>query len=412
MKGLLERAQAYDKSDPLASHQSAFCLPPSVVYLDGNSLGPVSANAKHFLNDCVEQQWQTELIGSWNTHQWITIPQRVGASLAPLLGAEPHELISCDSISVNLFKLLSHIVNSCAERDTVLVQRGNFPTDNYVAQGLAQLTSGRITLKEVDTADLSRHLDTRVAAVVMSQVNYKTGERYDIADICEHAHRYGALMLCDLAHSAGVLKLDLHQLKVDFAVGCGYKFLNGGPGAPGFIYVAKRHHNHLQPALTGWMGHRRPFDFEADYRPAHGVTGLLTGTPPILSMAALLGALEDFKGCAMENLEAKAHALGDFFLTALAELGIANQLTLITPTDHARRAAQLSFEHPEAYGLCQALIEAGVIGDFRAPRILRFGLSPLFLSFTDVLHAAEILQRILASQSYRDPKYTERKAVT
>lgn len=411
MIDIQQHALRLDEHDALKSYKARFELPEATIYLDGNSLGPLSIAALQALNTCARDQWGKDLIKSWNIHDWIGLPQRIGAALAPLLGATQDQLIVCDSISVNLFKLLTRVL-SASERKRVLLQADNFPTDNYVAQGLAEFARGDILLSYHQTNDIVEHLDSDVAAVVLSHVNYKTGERYDIKTICQHAHQTGALVICDLAHSAGVLNVDLHAWQVDFAVGCGYKYLNGGPGAPGFIYAARPDALIGRSALQGWMGHQAPFAFDHAYSQASDMRSFLVGTPPVLSMAALLGALTDFQGITLLQLEQKALALGDLFLTSLSNLGLDKELRLGTPREHAQRGAQLSFEHEHAYALCQALIAEGVIGDFRAPNVLRFGFSPLFLSFADVVEAALKLHEIVRCKSYLDTRFLRRNTVT
>lgn len=411
MIDIQQQALRLDEHDALKSYKARFELPEATIYLDGNSLGPLSIAALQALNTCARDQWGKDLIKSWNIHDWIGLPQRIGAALAPLLGATQDQLIVCDSVSVNLFKLLTRIL-SASERNRVLLQADNFPTDNYVAQGLAEFARGDIFLSYHQTNDIVEHLDSDVAAVVLSHVNYKTGERYDIKTICQHAHQTGALVICDLAHSAGVLNVDLQAWQVDFAVGCGYKYLNGGPGAPGFIYAARPDALIGRSALQGWMGHQAPFAFDHAYSQASDMRSFLVGTPPVLSMTALLGALTDFQGITLLQLEQKALALGDLFLTSLSNLGLDKELRLVTPREHAQRGAQLSFEHEHAYALCQALIAEGVIGDFRAPNVLRFGFSPLFLSFADVVEAALKLREIVRWKSYLDERFLRRNTVT
>lgn len=411
MIDIKQQALRLDEHDALKAYRARFDLPEATIYLDGNSLGPLSIAALQALNTCARDQWGKDLIKSWNVHDWIGLPQRIGAALAPLLGAKQDQLIVCDSISVNLFKLLTRIL-SASERKRVLLQTDNFPTDNYVAQGLAEFARGDILLSYHQTSDIVEHLDSDVAAVVLSHVNYKTGERYDIKTICQQAHQTGAIVICDLAHSAGVLDVDLHAWQVDFAVGCGYKYLNGGPGAPGFIYAARPEALIGRSALQGWMGHQSPFAFDHSYSQASDMRSFLVGTPPVLSMAALLGALTDFQELTLPQLEQKALALGDLFLRSLSDLGLDEEIRLVTPTEHAQRGAQLSFEHDNAYALCQALIAEGVIGDFRAPNVLRFGFSPLFLSFADVVEAALKLHEIVRCKSYLDERFLRRNTVT
>lgn len=408
---LQANAQKLDQSDALAAHRAKFSLPKGVIYLDGNSLGPPSKAALATLRESAQEQWATDLIKSWNTHDWIGLPQRTGALIAPLIGAKAEQVIVCDSISVNLFKILSGIVRD-SDRPILLLQKDNFPTDNYVAQGLAHFTRGQVHLRYASAEELPQAMDDDVAAVLLSHVHYRTGERYDLKTIVESAHAAGAQVVCDLAHSAGVLDVRLNDWSVDFAVGCGYKFLNGGPGAPGFVFAQRTDKAAGMSALQGWMGHKAPFEFTADQQTASEMRGFLVGTPPILSMSALLGALSDFDRITPRELESKARALSDTFLAALDELKLSQILPLISPRDPDERGAQLSFAHPDAHAIAQALIAVGVIGDFRAPNVLRFGFSPLFLSFADMVDAALKLKEVMDTQIYIEKRFQTKNKVT
>jgi kynureninase len=405
------KAEQLDQSDPLSIHRAKFSLPKDVIYLDGNSLGPPSKTALAMLEESARTQWAADLIKSWNSHDWISLPQRVGASIAPLIGANAEQVIACDSISVNLFKILSAIIRG-SDRTTILLQEDNFPTDNYVAQGLGQFTQGKVRLRYAPPDQLTQALDDDVAALLLSHVHYRTGERYDLEAIAKFAHASGAKIIADLAHSAGVLDLRLNDWDVDFAVGCGYKFLNGGPGAPGFVFAKASAEAAATSALQGWMGHDSPFEFKAEQKTASGMKGFLVGTPPILSMSALMGALSDFEGIPLIELESKALALGHTFLTALDQLELLEALPLLSPIVQEKRGAQLSFSHPDAYAISQALISEGVIGDFRAPNVLRFGFSPLFLSFADTVNAALKLKEIMDNQIYTQKRFETKNKVT
>ena len=404
---------ALDASDPLAGSRDRFLLPEGKIYLNGNSLGPLPVAAVQRARETVERQWGDDLITSWNRHHWIDLPLTSGEKIAPLIGAAPGQVICCDSISVNLFKLLSQCLAMRPGRQVVLSQQDNFPTDLYVAQGLSELLrSERCELRLQTSDSLVAALDDNVAVLMLTQVNFRDGSVHDIAALTRAAHEAGALVIWDLAHSAGVLPLAMDTWEVDFAVGCGYKYLNGGPGAPAFIYANKRHHDLPGPFLQGWMGHKAPFEFDAHFVPAAGVSAYLTGTPPILSLAVLDAALDQFADIDMQQLFDKSQALSRLFMSLVrAEPGLA-QLKLLTPKDDARRGGQLAYSHPHAYGICQALAASGVIADFRSPDVLRLGFSPLFLRFRDIAGAVRSLADIVARQSYLAPEFKRRNRVT
>jgi kynureninase len=403
---------AIDAADGLAPLREAFALPPGLIYLDGNSLGALPRRTAGRVAETIENQWGEGLVGSWNAHDWIGAPARIGAKIAPLIGAAPHEVIVTDSTSVNLFKLVCGALGLRPDRRVILTEVGNFPTDLYVLQGIASLLSGRVELRVRPRAELAEAIDADTAAVVLTHVHYKTAERWPMAEVTARAHERGALAVWDLSHSAGALALDLHAADADLAVGCGYKYLNGGPGAPSFVFVAERWHQALASPLSGWMGHAAPFDFVDDYRPAPGVRRQLCGTPGILGLAALEAGIGVFAGVDMTALEAKGLALGDAFINLVeTRCGFAG-LVLASPREAARRGSHVSFRHPDGYAIIQALIARGVIGDFRAPDILRFGFAPLYLRFADVWDAVEALRDVLASAEYRDPRFTRRGAVT
>lgn len=402
-----------DAADPLAPLRDRFQLPQGKIYLNGNSLGPLPVVAVQRARDTVEKQWGDDLVTSWNRHQWIDLPVTVGEKIAPLLGAAPGQVICCDSISVNLFKLLAQCLALRPGRPVVLSQTDNFPTDLYVAQGLSELLdSQRCELRMVEAAQLATALDESVAVLMLTQVNFRDGSVHDIAALTRAAHAVGALVIWDLAHSAGVLPLYLDDWQVDFAVGCGYKYLNGGPGAPAFIYANRRHHDLPGPFLQGWMGHQAPFQFDPTYQSAPGVAAYLTGTPPILSLAVLDAALELFSEVEMEQLYIKSLSLSQLFMDLVAAQPELADLTLLTPNRDARRGGQLAVAHPQAYGICQALAGAGVIADFRSPDVLRLGFSPLFLRHTDIAAAVDSLVRIVSKETYLDPAFQHRNKVT
>ena len=400
-----------DADDPLASLRDRFGLPDGVIYLDGNSLGPPLRTARAAMDAVIAAQWGADLIASWNNHDWIGLPERLGARIAPLIGAAPDEVIVGDSVSVNLFKLIAAACRARPERRTILTEPGNFPTDLYIAQGVAGMMPDRRVRTEPAAAIVDA-IDEDTALVLLTHVHYKSGRRHDMTAITAAAHVKGALVLWDLSHSTGAIAVDLVASHADLAVGCGYKFLNGGPGAPGFLYVAKRLQGELQSPLAGWMGHAAPFDFDDQYRPAEGMQRFLCGTPPILAMAALDHALTVFDSIDMALVEGKATALGDFYIALVEQRCAAFGFELASPRAGAARGAHVSFAHPHAYAICQALIARGVIGDFRAPDVLRMGFAPLTTRFIDVWRAVDLLREVMATRAWGDPAYAVRRKVT
>ena len=389
-----------DAADPLAAFRARFTLPPGVIYVDGNSLGPTPAATRARIDAAIEREWGEGLIRSWNDQDWIGAPARVGAKIARLIGAASDEVVVADSTSVNLFRLLAAALRARPGRKVILTEGGNFPTDLYVAQGLADLLPGGEALALAPEA-VEGAIDETVAVVMLTHVHYKTAERRDMAAITAAAHRAGALILWDLSHSAGAIEVDLGACDADLAVGCGYKFLNGGPGAPAFLFVARRLQEELRSPLTGWMGHAAPFDFVDDYRPAFGIDRFLCGTPPILGLLALEVGIDLALKADMTAVAAKSAALWDLFAgqveTRLAGCGF----SLITPRNAQVRGSHIAFTHPQAYAIVQALIARGVIGDFRDPDVMRFGITPLYLGFEDIWRAVEILAEVMATEAWR-----------
>ncbi len=399
-----DEARALDARDPLAAYRARFTLPADTLYLDGNSLGALPAHVPAALADAASRQWADRLIRSWN-EGWFDAPARVGARIAPLIGAAPDEVIVGDSTSIHLFKLIVAALRLDPTRRTVLSEAGNFPTDLHIAEGAVACVPGA-RLRVVAREDLAAALDDDTALLLLTHVHYKTAARFDMPDWTARAHAAGALILWDLSHSVGAVPIDLAD--ADLAVGSTYKYLNGGPGAPAFLYVAKRWQDRLESPLSGWMGHAAPFAFEDGYRPAPGMARWRTGTPGILSMTALDAALDLWDGIDMAALAAKSAAL----FTILADAGAALGLDCVTPVDPAQRGSHISFRHPQAYAVAQALIARGVIGDFRDPDILRLGLTPLYLSHEDVWRAGNILREIIETRDWDRPIYAERLPVT
>ena len=402
------RAADFDAADPLAGFRARFTLPEGVIYLDGNSLGALPRATPGALARVVEQEWGEGLIRSWNEAGWFDMASRVGGKIAPLVGAGPNEVIACDSTSVNLFKLIAAALAMRPGRKVVLSEPGNFPTDLYMIAGLEAQGLAERRLAERDK--LAEALDGDVALLMLTHAHYKTGALHDMAALTRAAHEAGALVLWDLSHSTGALPVDLNAVDADFAVGCGYKYLCGGPGAPAFAFVAARHQTSLQQPLTGWFGHAAPFAFSDDYAGAPGIERLQCGTPPVLGLAALEVGVDLIAEIGVHRLYAKSQALSEFFLESLMAHDVA--LELVSPPRAAERGSQLSFRHPEAYAICQALIARGVIGDFRAPDVLRLGFAPAYLSFADMAAAARHVAEVLASGEWQREEFNQRAAVT
>jgi kynureninase len=408
-----------DRRDVLAPLREQFELPDGVIYLDGNSLGVLPKATHSRVQQVIQQEWGRDLIRSWNSAGWIDMPQRVGDKIARLVGAGPGELVVADSTSVNLYKVLSAALAithaGATGRSRIVSERTNFPTDLYIAESLARERGLELVLAEAD--EIEALLDARVAVLMLTHVNYRTGRMHDMAKLTRSAHAAGALAIWDLAHSAGAVPVDLKADDADFAVGCGYKYLNGGPGAPAFAWVHPRHADRFRQPLSGWMGHAAPFDFDPHYRPAAGVARYLCGTPPVLSLAALecgvdtVLAAEPLGG--IEALRRKSLALGRLFVELVEACCAGHRLALVTPRDEAVRGSQICFAREEgAYAIVQALIARGVIGDFRAPDILRFGFTPLYTRFVDVCDAVEHLRQVLESGEWREARFNRRATVT
>lgn len=403
-----ERARELDAADPIAPFRERFVLPDGVIYLDGNSLGALPRSTMAAMERVVREEWGRGLIRSWNTASWFEMAKRIGDKIAPMIGAGPHEVIACDSTSVNLFKLIGAALDMRPGRRVVLSEPGNFPTDLYMVAGLERqgLAERRLAPREV----LAEALHDDVGLLMLTHVHYKTGAMHDMAALTEAAHEAGALVLWDLSHSTGAVPVDLTAVGADFAVGCGYKYLCGGPGAPAFAYVAERHHADLAQPLTGWFGHAAPFAFSDDYEAAPGVERLLCGTSPVLGLTALEVGVDLVAEIGIGRLHAKSRALSEFFLECLDAQSI--ELDLVSPGDSSARGSQLSFRHEHAYPICQALIARGVIGDFRAPDVLRFGFAPAYLSFIDMADAAYHLAEVLKRGEWRRDEFNRRAAVT
>ena len=417
-----------DADDPLRTLRDLFDLPPGVIYLDGNSLGALPRAVPARVAHVVAQQWGQDLIKSWNSAGWFALPRRVGDRIAPLIGAGGGEVVATDTTSINLYKVLSAALNIAAQdapgRRTIVSERSNFPTDLYIAEALCRERG--CTLKLIEPHEVAASLTPDVAVLMLTHVNYRTGALHDMAAITAAAHAAGALVVWDLCHSAGAVPVDLSGAQADFAVGCGYKYLNGGPGAPAFVWVHPRHVARCWQPLAGWWGHAQPFAFTPDYQPAMDITRYQCGTQPIVSLSALDCALDVFAAAeklgGMAALRAKSLALTDLFIDAVEAL-CPGAFTLVTPRAHARRGSQVCLTPTaqlpagSAYAIVQALIARGVIGDFRAgdaqqPDILRFGFTPLYLSFDNVLGAAQALAEVVRTREYAQARFHHKKAVT
>ncbi|WP_461414440.1 kynureninase [Gemmatimonas sp.] len=403
---------ALDAADPLAPFRARFTLPGYVIYLDGNSLGALPRDTPSRVASVMHDEWGTGLIRSWNSADWIGAPQRVGGKIAQLIGAQSHEVVVADSTSVNLHKLIVAALDARPDRHVVLSEPGNFPTDLYMAQTATRLVGHGRRLEVASRDTLVDQITSDTALVLLTHVHYKTADLFDMAAVTAAAHANGALVLWDLSHSVGAVPLDLNGCHADLAVGCGYKFLNGGPGAPAFLFVAERHHAALCSPMGGWMGHARPFAFVDDYEPAPGIDRFLCGTPPILAVAALESGVDLHLEVDMQVVAAKSRALAQLFIDRVEAQCAAYGVTLVGPPRGAPRGSHVSFRHDEGYAIMQALIARGVIGDFRAPDIMRFGLTPLYLRYADVAEAAEILTEVLRTEAWSADEYQVRHAVT
>jgi kynureninase len=396
----LTEAREADARDPLNVFRGRFVLPAGVLYMDGNSLGALPCAARDRMSQAVEIEWGQGLVRSWNDAQWIGAPQRIGAKIARLIGAAPHEVVVADSTSVVLFKLLVAALKARPRRRVILTETGNFPTDLYVAQGVAEMLPG-VEVRAVAADQVAAAIDQDTAVVMLTHVHYKTAARHDMAAITSKAHAAGAIALWDLSHTAGAIPVNLNSHSVDLAVGCGYKFLNGGPGAPAYAFVAERHQAALRSPITGWMGHAAAFAFSDDFRPDDGIARWLTGTPPVLSLLGMEAGIDMHLEVVPTVLADKCRALWELFAARLEARCGRFRFERITSADASRRGSHLSLTHPEGYRIMQALIARGVIGDFRAPDVLRFAITPLYQRFEDIWGAAEILADIMETEAWR-----------
>ena len=392
-----------------AAKKALFDLPEGVIYLDGNSLGPMVKTAPARMAQAMHE-WQDLLIRGWNKAGWMAQPALVGDRIAKLIGAPAGTVVLGDTLSIKVYQALASALEMNPKRRVILSDTGNFPSDLYMAEGLCRTLGGQYRLKTVAPEEVMSAIDDTVAVTLITEVDYRTGRRHDMAALTKRAHEMGALTVWDLAHSAGALAVDLTAAKADFAVGCTYKYLNSGPGGPAFIYVAPRHAEVARPALSGWLGHESPFDFELGYRPGRGIERMRVGTPPVLQLAALEAALDVWEGVDLAEVHHQSLRLQDQFIKGLETR--APMLQLNTPRSHLMRGSQVSFRHPEGYAIMQALIAEGVIGDFRAPDNLRFGFTPLYLDEDDVARAISVIGKVMEYSTWDKPEFKQRSKVT
>ena len=409
----LQELQQLDRDDPLRNYRSLFHLPEGVIYLDGNSLGPAPKEVFKKMEKVLHQEWAEDLIRSWNNAGWWELTDRLGSMVAKLIGADDDEVVVCDTTSVNLHKVLHAALSLKPGRNKVIAEADCFPSDLYVLEGVKSLHPDlEILLEGRDGSSIPEMLDEQVAAVLINHVDYRSGIIRDMENLTRQVQEFGGLAVWDLSHSAGVFPVQLNRCRVDFAVGCTYKYLNGGPGAPAYLYAASRHHAACNQPLSGWFGHARPFDFERHFDPDSGIRRFVCGTQPILSLRALQSGLEIYQDVSLQQVREKSMALTDLFIKLLKNECAAWELEIISPEDASQRGSQVAVSHPQGYAVMQALISRGVIGDFRAPNLMRFGFAPLFLSYQDIHDAVKQLKQILESEEWNQEAFLQKSKVT
>ena len=403
-----------DTLDPIKKAREEFSLPKDVIYFDGNSLGPLPKNTIKSLDSVIQREWGDGLVRSWNDENWINLPRSLGNQIAPLIGANEGEVIVVDSTSVNLFKVLSSALLLNKNRKVIVSESGNFPSDLYILEGVNNMfgESYERCLMDEGDEEIEKYIDSSTAVVVLSHINYKTGRITDIKKITTFAHEKGALVVWDISHSVGVLPMNLHDLGVDFAVGCTYKHLNGGPGAPGFLFVHSSLIEKVSQPLTGWLGHIKPFDFEVEYKPANDINKFICGTPPIIAYKAIESGLEIFKDLSIIEIREKSTKLSEMFIQLMKQECSEFGFTLFSPKNSEHRGSQISFLHENAYSIIQALISHGIIGDYREPNVMRFGISPLYMRFEDVWNAITCLREIMQTGEWQSEKFKNKNYVT
>lgn len=399
MKHDLHSIRTLDQHDPLRAMRARFRLPEGMVYLDGNSLGALPVTTSERMRALIEDQWGRNAIQGWRIHDWMGAPRRIGALIAPLIGAKPNEVVAADATSVNLFKLIVAALGAANGRSTIVSEPGNFPTDLYIIDGVRSAVRGS-QVRIVPAEQILEAIDEEVAVVVLTHVHYKTGRKHDMRAITRAAHAKGAFVIWDLSHSAGAVAVDLNGCEADMAVGCGYKYLNGGPGAPAYLFVAERLHRQLRSPLSGWIGHASPYEFRDDYVPAPDVSRFLCGTPAVLGFSALEEGIRQFEGVDFEALWIKSQALCSLYIDLMEQRCGGFGFDLVTPRDTALRGSHVSFAHPAASAICNTLIERGVVGDFRAPDILRMGFTPLYTRYEDVWRAVETIAQVMSERAF------------
>ena len=409
----LQELQQLDRDDPLRNYRSLFHLPEGVIYLDGNSLGPAPKEVFKKMEKVLHQEWAEDLIRSWNNAGWWELTDRLGSMVAKLIGADDDEVVVCDTTSVNLHKVLHAALSLKPGRNKVIAEADCFPSDLYVLEGVKSLRPDlEILLEGRDGSSIPEMLDEQVAAVLINHVDYRSGIIRDMENLTRQVQEFGGLAVWDLSHSAGIFPVQLNRCRVDFAVGCTYKYLNGGPGAPAYLYAASRHHAACNQPLSGWFGHARPFDFERHFDPDSGIRRFVCGTQPILSLRALQSGLEIYQDVSLQQVREKSMALTDLFIMLLKNECAAWELEIISPEDASQRGSQVAVSHPQGYAVMQALISRGVIGDFRAPNLMRFGFAPLFLSYQDIHDAVKQLKQILESEEWNQEAFLQKSKVT
>jgi kynureninase len=409
-RSVFERLVGLDAADPLQDRRHLFHLPQGITYLDGNSLGCLPHSARRRADQAVAKEWGEGLIRSWLGAQWLTLPGRVGDRIGRLIGAAVGQIVATDSTSITLYKVLNAALDLQPKRLTILTDQDNFPTDLYILDSVAQQRNCRV--RRVRQDDVAAEIDDTVAVVALTHVDYKSAAIYDMPGITAKAHAVGALTIWDLAHTAGAIPCDVDGCQVDFAVGCGYKYLNGGPGAPAFLYVAKRHQHAARQPLHGWFGHRAPFDFSPSYDPAVGIARFLSGTPSVVALSALDGALDVFEGVELATLREKSRRMVSEFLALFDAHLVSRGFVLASERDPKRRGSHISFSHPQGYRIMRALADRGIIGDFRAPDVLRFGFAPLYNRFADVGTLIEATLEVMEAGTWQREEYGVRQAVT
>lgn len=406
-------AEDLDKNDPLATARDMFFLPEGLIYLDGNSLGPAPKSVFADIEKTARQEWSQDLISSWNSAGWFELPSKAGAIIAGIIGAQNDEVVACDTTSINVFKAVHAGLSLRPERNTIVAESGSFPTDLYMVEGVAKTAQSKsIRLEGVDGATIEELIDEDTAVVLLNHVDYRTGKIRDVGALTRLAHEKGAIIIFDLCHSAGIMPVEVNRYEVDLAIGCTYKYLNGGPGSPAFIYCANKHLQNVQQPLSGWWGHSAPFAFDQNYNPDPGIKKFLCGTQPILSFGAMIAGLEIAAQFDIHTTREKSMALTRLFLDEVMKFAEEFGVGLASPREADKRGSQVSLTHEHGYEIIQALIERGVVGDFRTPNIMRFGFAPLYISYKNVVDAAGILREILVNETWREPRFALRSAVT